>query len=86
LLLAATAVMAGRAVRAQQKVMPVIGALGIGSPPANLGDLLRGSIHQGMSEEGFVEGQNMMWSIAGPIFTMIDCPRSPPTSSAARST
>jgi ABC-type uncharacterized transport system substrate-binding protein len=46
---------------AQQKAMPVIGALNVGSPPANLGDLLRGPIHQGMSEEGFVEGQNMMW-------------------------
>lgn len=46
---------------AQQKAMPVIGALAVGSPPANLGDLLRGPIHQGMSEEGFVEGQNMMW-------------------------
>jgi putative ABC transport system substrate-binding protein len=62
LLLLVGGVMAtGRALRAQQKAMPVIGALNVGSPPANLGNLLRGSIHQGMSEEGFVEGQNMMW-------------------------
>src|SRR5262249_10234366 len=46
---------------AQQKAMPVVGALNAGSPPANLGDLLRGPIHQGMTEEGVVEGPNMMW-------------------------
>jgi putative ABC transport system substrate-binding protein len=46
---------------AQQKTIPVIGQLSNVSPPANLGDLLRGPIHQGMSEVGFVEGQNMMW-------------------------
>ena len=46
---------------AQQKAMPVVGALYAGSPPANLGDLLRGPVHQGMSEVGFVEGQNMVW-------------------------
>jgi putative tryptophan/tyrosine transport system substrate-binding protein len=61
LLLVGSVMTTGRALRAQQKAMPVIGALNVGSPPANLGDLLRGSIHQGMSEEGFVEGQNMMW-------------------------
>ena len=46
---------------AQQKAMPVIGALNVFSLPANLGDLIRGPIHQGMSELGFVEGQNMIW-------------------------
>jgi len=61
LLLVSGVMTTGRALRAQQKAMPVIGALNFGSPPANLGDLLRGSIHQGMSEEGFVEGQNMIW-------------------------
>ncbi len=50
-----------RALRAQQKAMPVIGYLSLRSRPANLGDLLRGRTHQGMSEMGFVEGQNMMW-------------------------
>jgi putative ABC transport system substrate-binding protein len=44
---------------AQQKEMPVIGWLSPFSPPANLGDLVRGPIHQGLSETGFVEGQNM---------------------------
>ena len=40
--------------------MPVVGWLFATSPPANLGDLVRGPIHQGLSEIGFVEGQNMM--------------------------
>jgi putative ABC transport system substrate-binding protein len=46
---------------AQQKAMPVIGELSPASPPANLDDLPRDRIHQGMREMGFVEGQNMMW-------------------------
>src|SRR5262249_35765445 len=46
---------------AQQTAMPVIGYLGSFSPPANLGDLVRGPVQQGMNEMGFVEGQNMMW-------------------------
>jgi putative tryptophan/tyrosine transport system substrate-binding protein len=48
------------ATRAQQKIMPVVGWLQTFPPPANLGDLGRGPIHQGLSEIGFVEGQNMM--------------------------
>ena len=47
------------AARAQQKVMPVIGWLNPFSPPANLGELVNGPIHRGLSETGFVEGQNM---------------------------
>jgi putative tryptophan/tyrosine transport system substrate-binding protein len=50
-----------RSLRAQQKAMPVIGQLSAGSPPADLGVLLRGPIHQGVSELGFVEGQNIAW-------------------------
>ena len=46
---------------AQQKAMPVIGYLSSSSPPANLDDLVRGAIHQGMGELGFVDGQNMVW-------------------------
>jgi putative tryptophan/tyrosine transport system substrate-binding protein len=61
LLLVGGVMTTGRALRAQQKAMPVIGALNVGSPPADLGSLLRGPVHQAMSEEGFVEGQNMMW-------------------------
>ena len=46
---------------AQQKAMPVIGSLSSSSPPANLDDLVRGPVHQGMGELGFVDGQNMVW-------------------------
>jgi putative ABC transport system substrate-binding protein len=60
LLLLATGMVSARTVRAQQKAMPVIGWLSATSPPANLGDLVRGPVHQGMSESGFVEGLNMM--------------------------
>ena len=41
--------------------MPVVGSLNAFSPPPNLGDLVRGPIHQGMGELGFVDGQNMVW-------------------------
>jgi putative ABC transport system substrate-binding protein len=45
---------------AQQKAMSVVGALSLGSPPANLADLGRGPFGQGMSEMGFVYGQNVI--------------------------
>ena len=61
ILVLSAAMAAARGVRAQQSAIPVVGALNVGSPPVNLGDLLRGPIHQGMSEMGFVEGQNMLW-------------------------
>jgi putative tryptophan/tyrosine transport system substrate-binding protein len=62
LLLGATASMvAPDGLRAQQKAMPVIGYLSAYSPPANLGDRVRGPIHQGMGELGFIEGQNVVW-------------------------
>ena len=48
------------AARAQQKPLPVIGWLQPFSPPANLGELVHGPIHRGLSETGFVEGQNMV--------------------------
>ena len=85
LLLSAT-MAPGRSLRAQKKAMPVIGQLSSGPPPGDLGDLVRGPIHQGMAEMGFVEGQNTMWSTAGPRAIMIGCPYWPPTSSAAVST
>jgi putative tryptophan/tyrosine transport system substrate-binding protein len=54
------AITAARALRAQQKAMRVIGWLYGSSPPANPDDLIHGPVHQGLSETGFVEGQNMM--------------------------
>src|SRR6516225_3970667 len=47
------------AVCAQQKAMSVVGYLCDFSPPANRGDLDRWPGKQGLSETGFIEGQNM---------------------------
>ena len=46
------------AVRAQQKAMPVIGVLSTGSPGATTEPLM-GAFRQGLSEAGYVEGQNL---------------------------
>ena len=53
--------MGGRpsAVRAQQKATPVIGWLIVFWASSNL-DAIRDQIHQGLSETGFVEGQNIV--------------------------
>ena len=48
------------AARAQQKAMTVIGYLSLFSPPTNLGDLGHGPVHQGLSETGFIDGQNIV--------------------------
>ena len=59
ILLLGGAAIVPRAVRAQQRVMPISGWLSGFSPPANPADLVRGPVHQGLSETGFVEGQNI---------------------------
>jgi putative ABC transport system substrate-binding protein len=57
LLLLGGAMIAARALRAQQKAMPVIGYLGIASPVPAAPFLA--AFRQGLSETGYVEGQNL---------------------------
>ena len=52
------AVTAPRTPRAQQRAMPVIGFLGIGSPGAVRAPYLA-AFRQGLSETGYVEGQTV---------------------------
>src|SRR5260370_29049548 len=57
MLLLGSAMTAARALRAQQKAMPVIGFLGSTSPGPFAPRLAR--FRQGLSEAGYVEGQNV---------------------------
>src|ERR1700730_8054434 len=56
-LLLGGAMMTSRILRAQQKAMPVIGLLGSSSPGPNAANVA--AFRQGLSEIGYVEGQNL---------------------------
>jgi len=58
MLLLGGAMTAARGVAAQQKAMPVIGYLGSTSPGGQVAPFLA-AFHQGLSETGYVEGQNV---------------------------
>ena len=83
ILLLAGAMTAARALRAQQKAMPVVGYLNPTSPA--IGPAVLAAFRQGLSEAGYVEEKTSPSSTAGQRVTMIGCLRWPPTSSAARS-
>ena len=61
MLLLGGAMTAGRGLRAQQKAMPVIGILSLNSPGPNAPNvtLFRQGFRQGLSETGWIEGQNV---------------------------
>jgi hypothetical protein len=72
------------AVSAQQKAMPVIGLLGSTSPGSFAAFMA--AFHQGLSETGYVEGQNaaIEYRWAGGRYDRL--PALAPSSSRARST
>jgi len=84
LLLLATGIIGSRAVRGQQKAMPVIGYLG--STSRGPFAMNMAAFHQGLNETGYVEGHTWRSNTAGPRITMTGCPHWPLTSSLARST
>jgi putative ABC transport system substrate-binding protein len=57
MLLLGAATAAPRSLRAQQKAMPVIGYLSVGSP--GVAKPFLAAFHQGLSETGYVEGQSV---------------------------
>ena len=72
------------AVRAQQKAIPVIGILNTGrAGPAGPFDA---AIRQGLSETGYVEGQNVAIEYRGAESQHDRLPHWPPSLSPARST
>jgi hypothetical protein len=76
------AMTAASGLRAQQKTVPVIGYLNPTSPSANAPNVA--AFRQGLSEAGYLEGQNWRSNTAGQRVATIDCLHWPPTSLAAK--
>jgi putative tryptophan/tyrosine transport system substrate-binding protein len=74
-----------RSLRAQQKPMPVIGFL-LGGKPGPDDALVVAAFLQGLSETGYVEGQNVAIDYRWAEGRYDRLPHWPPTSSAATST
>jgi putative tryptophan/tyrosine transport system substrate-binding protein len=72
------------AARAQQRPVPVIGFLGVASPGPSAQYVA--AFHQGLSETGYVEGQNVTTEYRWRRIAMIGSQDWPPTSSTIRST
>ena len=82
LLLGGAMMTPARALRAQQKAMPVIGYLSSEAPGPSAP--LVAAFHQGLSETGYVGGQNVAIEYRWAREAMIGCPDWPPISSAPR--
>ena len=74
------------ALRAQQKAMPVIGFLDANSTPSSLNGPFLAAFRQGLSETGYVEGQNLAMDYRWAEGHYDRLPALLPISSAARST
>ena len=84
MLLLGGAMMAARALRAQQKAMPVIGWL-TGASPVPFAPFVA-AFHEGLSETGYIRDKIWRSNTSGRRAATIGCPQWPPISSAARST
>jgi len=84
ILLLGGVVFAPRALRAQQKAMPVIGYLSPGSPGAAAPYVA--AFRQGLSETGYTKGETWRSNIDGPRAMMTGCGHWLPISLASRST
>jgi len=84
MLLLGGAITVPRGLRAQQKAIPMIGFLGGEAPGALAANMA--AFRQGLSETGYIEGQNLAIEYRWADGRYDRLPALRPTSSAARST